>query len=170
MAAAIHESVGDSIQLNSPRQSKHGRDIPDCFSGTGYTVFACVRNPYDRTYSHFRFRRDGKLAIGRPRAFIKNFTRYVAWATKGSGRRINTRPQHWYLARADNPVVIKFEDLPHCFYNLEFLPRGISLPHVNGNSSDDWRQHYNEDLADRVYRFSSKDFELFGYDRDSWNS
>lgn len=39
---------------------------------------------------------------------------------------------------------------------------------LNRSGIPDWRVHYNEELAGRVYEKYAADFHTFGYDRDSW--
>jgi hypothetical protein len=39
---------------------------------------------------------------------------------------------------------------------------------ANASAPGDWRSYYDEDLAEQVYELYRQDFEMFGYERDSW--
>ncbi len=76
------------------------------------------------------------------------------------------------MAQAQNRMdaVIRYEDLPSAFNNLNQIPgiESLVLPRKGECLGDDWQHHYDESNAERVYQLAQDDFIRFGYDRESW--
>lgn len=146
---------------------KHIRDIPQ--EAKDYKVFACVRNPYDRMYSHYCYRRARCLNRGKKlETKLRTFADYVDYHVSGEEDHQNSNTQLWYLRYAANPLIVKFEDLPKSFLNLPFLPKNIKLPYTNSASKGKWQDQYTEELAEMVFSWAHQDFEQFEYNKESW--
>ncbi|NOZ06604.1 MAG: glycosyltransferase [Chloroflexi bacterium] len=65
-------------------------------------------------------------------------------------------------------MLLRFENLPDEFYRLPFVDGSVPFEKINANLPYDWRSFYTQEIADMVYAWARKDFELYGYDRDSW--
>lgn len=48
--------------------------------------------------------------------------------------------------------------------------RRVTLPQLNKSPASSLRHQYNSTLADRVFETFRRDFEVFGYARESWNT
>ena len=58
----------------------------------------------------------------------------------------------------------EIKDLPFVNSNLK-----IKVPNLlDRTDKQNWKQHYTQEIADLVYEWAKKDFELYGYDRESW--
>lgn len=146
------------------------RTVPDDY--VDFFTFMCVRNPYARLASHYRHRHDKKVSGAvHKRAKNWSFPRYVNWTVNIDDDLFpNSKdlPQTWFLDGCRVDRVIRFERLAQSFRKLPFVPGGFVLPKVNVSSSYDWRDFYNQKLADKVYRWAAEDFRRFGYGKNSW--
>ncbi len=71
-------------------------------------------------------------------------------------------------------VIGRFEnfadDFRRIFGSLGAPPEVLAMADIRYNATSDTalRDFYDADLAERVYAVYERDFEAFGYDRDSW--
>lgn len=135
---------------------------PECHE---YFTFCCVRNPYQRFLSYYRWRRQkhpwGGDAIG------MSFEQYISAMEKGQLGPSTIRG-HTENLRLDK--VIRFEELPDSLLELNLF-KGVDdfrLVKHGQKLSRHWKQFYDPQTADRVYQLCQSDFEEFDYDRNSW--
>ena len=138
-----------------------------------YFTFACVRNPYSREVSHYLYRRRNKQNNMYPYAAEWSFREYAQWATNPSAppTEPHDHPQSTNLAGKRIDMLLRFENLPDDeFYRLPFVDRSVPFEKINANPSYDWHSFYTQEIADMIYAWAKKDFELYGYGRDSWKT
>jgi len=153
--------------LELPGAFRHGllheMGIPDeCNS---YFTFCCVRNPYRRFLSWFRWR-----ALPHPWGSVAkglSFEQYIERVENGQLGPMTVR-EYTEDNRLDH--VYRFEDLPASLHSIcQVLGiETLKLDQVGQKLSRHWQQFYDQRLADRVYRICQSDFEEFGYDKNSW--
>lgn len=143
--------------------------------------FAITRNPYDKLVSGFLFVNKRNLPIHKYviNKYGKDFRSYVLNFKNDFSKSIAdldtvTMQQYKWLTDSDNNIIVdyvgKFEDLEKhwkticskCKFPYHKLPRSNTNPHNHFST------FYNQELADIVYDEFQLDFELFGYDRESW--
>ncbi len=141
----------------------HEMGIPDeCES---YFTFCCVRNPYRRFLSWYRWRNQPH-PWGSP-AKDMNFEQYIE-ATEAGKLGPSTVREFTLENRLDH--IYRFEDLPNSLLSLTQIQGIESMKHLKCGQklSRHWQKFYNQGLADRVYKICKSDFDEFGYDRESW--
>lgn len=154
-----------------PYFAYHDMRIPE--DALHYTVFACHRNPYDRLWSFWKYRR----ATGNPAVFKGvSWHEYVRWVSDPSSvPRITdamhdipicemldiVRVDHWLRFDRLNP------DWRSLCEHLD-LPRvDLDILNVSRNQGD-YQSAYDQWLADKVFERFQSDFSSFGYDHRSW--
>lgn len=137
-----------------------------------YTLFAAHRNPYARVRSHYLYRRQR----GNPDVFKSyTFSEYIDWICS------DVPQQKVPNALVDMPIV---EMLPYSDVNFwlsyEHLERdwialgaklgGVwpKLPSINSSDSKGALAMYNDRLAEQIAHRFEQDFDIFGYEIDSW--
>lgn len=143
----------------------HEMGIPqECKS---YFTFCCVRNPYRRFLSWYRWR-------GLPHAWgseAKDWTfgQYIDEVESGQLGPMTVRD---YTEENRLDHVYRFEDLPASLHSIRQVPgiETIKLEQCGQKLSRHWQQFYDQQLADRVYQICKADFEEFEYDRNSWRT
>jgi len=141
----------------------HEMEIPDqCKS---YFTFCCVRNPYQRFLSWYRWR-----SIPHPWGqTVKDWT-FAEYVERVGNRELGPMTVRGFTQNNRLDHVYRFEDLPLSLQSIDRI-RGIEsvkLEVCGQKLSRHWQQFFDQRLADRVYRICQADFEEFGYDRDSW--
>lgn len=152
----------------------HSCHIPDHVDDS-YIIVASHRNPYERIWSHWKFRRQ----YGNPDIFKSiSWQRYVSWACNPDSvpeitnalieMPINEmmdcdRVTHW----------LNFEGLETSWQQL-IEDTALPLPDLDWiNRSpvmDQYPQAYDSDLANMIAERFAGDFTRFNYDVDSWRS
>ncbi len=147
--------------------------LPTDLPQAGYRLLAAHRNPYERLWSHWKFRNK----YGNPPVFrTTSWERYVQWACDPSsakeirGAMLDVPICEMFdCDRVDN--WLQFEDLEQSWLKLS-KDMGIALPPLPLKHSSpikgDFRDAYNHELASLVFTRFAADFERFGYDPDSW--
>lgn len=136
-------------------------ELPKGADPSDYFIFAVVRNPFEREVSHYRYRRM-RRSNNYHRLAKGSFGNYLRQA-------INIEPcQAQMLSGKPVDRVLRFEKLAQEVAALPFVPEGAKLPHINSSGSYDFREYYDEELAKLVCEHAGRDFDDFGYDRDSW--
>ncbi|QBY01802.1 hypothetical protein E2K80_14610 [Rhodophyticola sp. CCM32] len=154
-------------------QHFHGALIDTLFAPGFFDYSFCVtRNPYARILSEYNYR------ITRPRLKNKilpkpSFERWLNRAFSGFGRNPyvhsnHIRPQHEYMIR--DTEFFRLEDgLDPLRDRLATLTGVILQADVpRKNPSIKTATAIPEAAAARIHSFYAKDFDLFGYDPDSW--
>ena len=141
----------------------------------GYRVIATHRNPYDRLWSFWKHRHK----TGNPEIFkMISWPTYVDWVCQpevvpelqGALRDIPIS-EMFDTQRVD--FWLDFVRLDQGWLALsEFLGLGLpSLPNLNASAPQNGGFFaYTDSMARRVGKRFDKDFELFGYSRDSWKA
>ncbi len=165
-------TLPDAIRI-SRRKTAHHTEVP-VDAWREFFTFATVRNPYAREYSVYQFRRQykepqrvwhkGTVSAAQD----KSFKQYIRWLQRGKGLEFDT-PMAVFLRPVRIDKLLRFEDLPGCFEDLDFAREfNLELPKLNTIIDDDWRTRYDKSTADVVWEYAREDFKTFGYDRDSW--
>jgi hypothetical protein len=149
----------------------------------GMFRFAFCRNPYDRLYSCYsqkigslkkrserthRFWRYG--ASFHAEMSFEEFAYQVARVPDLFSDR-HFRSQHpllFYRGVLHVDFLGRFERLEADWQDLRGRLGLPALPHLNVSASAGYRAAYSPKLAELVYRRYQTDFQLLGYDRDSW--
>lgn len=125
-----------------------------------YTIWTCVRNPYDR------FNSMAAMFHKEPNDFAKLFHHL-----RNTNRVINrhTEPQHTFTHHNGVQVpnhVIYFESLQHGFDDVcdkIGLPR-FQLPHLNvSRAHEPWQETFTPETIDFVNNQFELDFKYFNY-------
>mgnify|MGYP005994627253 CR=1 FL=1 len=149
-------------------ETKTVADHPD------YRLIAAHRNPYERLYSHYKYR----SRIGNP-DFLKtlSFAEYVQWMCDPKSR------PDLVGANLDTPIVemlpvdrvdfwLSFDSLNadwvalSAFLNIK-LP---AIPKINASMPSEIERPFSRELAAQVEHRFKADFDYFGYSVDSWST
>ena len=146
---------------------------------------AIVRNPYSRLVSIYhiycyQFKKE-------PNNFrdwaIKKLREEVEFPTKTLNYQINLSKIFSSCNRFPD-YLIRQEFLEEDIRNLWFIKENMSeeleiiiQDNIVNNGyltefgkRDPWQEYYNNSLSNYVYNFLEKDFQLFGYDKNSWKN
>ncbi len=161
-------------QQQNTLEDYHNFDCAE-ISDKSFRVIATHRNPFDRLWSFWKYRRN----TGNPEIFKSiSWLQYVDWVCDPS-----STPQI-SGALLDCPIAEMF-DLDRVDFWLDFeqlseswqkLGKKYSLPLtplVSINASPRYKHaadHLNESVAKRISDRFSQDFEYFGYSKDSWKN
>lgn len=147
-----------------------------------YYSFAVVRNPYDRFVSAYEYMRaisEGHWNPSFEDAVNEFYSRGTYFYT--TEETVHWWPQHRFVGIKNVMLVddiVKYESInsewPKIAENIiKNLPKtyskpSILMPHENQSQlreSRNWKDYYNDDLAEKVYELYKKDFELFEYSK-----
>jgi len=148
-------------------------------------LFTCYRNPYTRAISGYKF----IMQLG----FFPHWSLYLIsilyrnfkeWITYGLDPKLldftnyylaDFReiifPQYAYVLNDNNELIldkkniIRFENIDDDFFRL-FNKKITNKYNVSESFAKDYS--YDEFMANKVYEIYKKDFEIFGYDKDSY--
>jgi len=150
----------------------HNCHIPQRVDET-YIVVAAHRNPFERLWSHWKYRRQW----GYPDVFKTiSWPRYVTWAClPGAVPEIqNALPELPITEMLDTSRVthwLDFRQLDRDWRQIE-QETGIPLPPLDwiNPSRQEYKIHqaYDAELSAMVVERFAKDFSHFDYDRNSW--
>lgn len=141
-----------------------------------YKILAAVRNPYSRFFSEFTF-------TNRPEKFdltqknkdkFEKFLEYFVSNESNFGENC----YNFFYRKPDYAVRVEnlFEDyskIPFIvesdYYKSGLLKKKTEVK-VNVTNEDEflWKKFYTQQTADMVYYRMSRYFELFGYEKNSW--
>ena len=135
----------------------------------GFSTFACVRDPWQRLYSWYRFLRKNEKK-GRHHELVRNweFDEFVQFSTDHF-----YHPQYqWLVDESDQVIVnqiIQFENLSEewSLFSEKTIGQELKLPVLNKSKmvvrSDDFAKVRRSTLLKFRDRYA-QDFELLGYD------
>lgn len=144
-----------------------------------YFKFSIVRNPWDRTFSIYNFYKNGnnpvnaKIKISMNEMSFEDFIHLYSrgeWLPGSSfSNPLLTQQLDWISLDGKIAVdlVVKFESLQEDYIRLceELNIRARRLPHLKkmGNRGD-YKNMYNDETKNIIYRRFKKDIEAFDYD------
>ena len=139
-----------------------------------------VHNPYKRLVSIFNLiKKDEKYST----------LKFENWIRRNveESDKFNSNPNQLWLSKIflgfdHKPnYIVKVENLYKDLMKIEFIKKNfteklqiIFLENIITNSYresdvDYWKKEYNKDLSKFVFEKFQTDFEIFNYDKDSWN-
>lgn len=141
-----------------------------------------VRNPYARLVSCYRNKivglgmKDHSMLV--PESCRNSFGDFVGFVCEqlNSERNLHVSSQWFALV----PGLLSYDFIGYCEHfsehaHLFFAELGASEDLLatisikrNATGAYDWRDYYDENLADVVYQNYYPDFKAFGYHKDSW--
>ena len=160
----------------------HGMEVID----PTWSIILNIRNPYSRTVSWWILRNgtnditmDKKISFS---DFVTNHNEFLDlnydnnWHELGTLKRYNTKPT--YLVRHEN----LFQDLLQIPFIKENQTELSELLDMIQDGKKPWQtnyleqykkpyhSYYTQELADIVYQKRTEDFEMWGYDKNSWKT
>jgi hypothetical protein len=157
-------------------------------------TFAVSRNPYDRLVSAFC---QGRISFNRKKTpYFNEFEPYKTFMDfvfdkknpflhgKVLGRNAEPYeyikhphylPQTYWITIKGKLAVNKLLDFEFLDEDWIMLLRELKMPYValqkvNKSNHSYWQDFYVKEIADVVYKHYQEDFDLLGYDKDSWRS
>lgn len=177
----IEKTGGTSIKTALASTGKvlylHGSDIShyrpdsfvltygrDAFQKLG-TVFTCVRNPYTRLASYYKYCQRSERHPWHQMSMSLSFLDFIKRHKKGIGYQDN------FVRGFDGYLLIhrflKFENLEHDFNDLMAeLNVKTTLPRTNSNPRPFYEKLLTPEVKEYIYKRWNNDFTAFGYDRD----
>jgi hypothetical protein len=131
-----------------------------------YFKFAFVRNPFDRFVSYCAFMtRERKDFERDPKAVMRHIL-----AAPGARQHVLFQPQHSFISDEKGELLTYFvgrvEEMQASFNEIcdrIGIPRA-DLEKANESSRGNYRQYYDQQLAEGVAKLYARDLELFGYE------
>ena len=161
----------ESRRTEGALKSYHDHRSPH-WNDSSYRFVAGCRNPYDRLWSFWKHR----SRWGNPEIFKTiGWAQYIDWVCDPES--VNQIKN----ANLDIPIVeqfdceridlwLRFENLKHSWNELSALintPLPV-LELINTSSDIQISPIYSRQDAERIFQRFEKDFEFFGYEKDSW--
>ncbi len=155
----------------------HTNEISKQYSD--YFKFTLVRNPYSRAISIFNvckniepYATDYRRRIGLRFTFL-DFCKWIS----GPGCKAQTgragyvvRPQSEWLAPCGNfDKILHVENIEDELKDLPFIDHVKPFPNLlERTDKSKWKEFYNEETANLIFRWAENDFNLYGYEKESW--
>jgi hypothetical protein len=144
-----------------------------------YKVLAAIRNPYSKFFSEFTFtsnvKEHEKITLTE-----KNIERFTEFLEDRISSDLFVRENCCdFLVRTPD-YIVRVENLYEDYMKIPFVVESDYFKsgelkektkvRVNVTNEDEnlWKKFYTQNTADLVYYRTSKYFELFGYDKNSW--
>jgi len=154
-------------------QHYHGDVINSLFAPDFFDYSFCVtRNPYSRIISEYHYR------ITRPRLKNKilpkpSFKRWLVSAFSKSQKdpyvhSNHIRPQHEFTIEGTEHFKLEDGHSAMCqrLSEVTGMDLGSDIPHMNVSRRRN--TNLNKECADLIHSHYARDFEMFGYDPESW--
>jgi hypothetical protein len=178
-----HTLQQDYAGLHHPRDFNplnkgpyHSNIVPKQFSK--FYRFTVVRNPYSRAISAWNVcvNVDPYATCYSGILKDKSFLEFAKWLNdfKDPGRAgYVVEPMHkWLKPSGKFDKILHLENINDEFKELPFYDPSnteLVIPDLlSRTDKSDWKKHYTQEIADLIYEWAKKDFELYGYDRESW--
>lgn len=128
--------------------------------------FACVRNPWAKLYSHFKFKKQHKLLKGEKATMT--FKEWGKLVLQRDDLKMVRSQCDWIRAskgQSKLDLIIRFELLQEGIEDLnERLETKLKIPHLLKSSYDTtFREAYDTELKNLVGKKFIEDIEVFGY-------
>jgi hypothetical protein len=163
----IYNCIGKNKKLyDNELKSIHTYNL---FEGSEtYKFLISVRNPYAREVSSFRMNKYVENSKESFKDFLEK--KYYSQDTSIYYNRPDRLPdyyvrmEHMFEDYSKIPFIVESE-----YFKSGKLEKQVSVK-INYNSLDDrrWEDFYDDNIADIVYYNNLKDFNLFGYDKNSY--
>jgi len=129
--------------------------------------FCFVRNPWDRLYSHYRYRVRRKLI--KADHFYDSFKAWLTYHLQENPNKGNLCPQIEWIrddqGQIDMDFIGRFERLEEDFQKICSINNlQLELPHMlKSNPETDYRQAYDEEMTELVAEYSKEEIRYFDY-------
>lgn len=137
-------------------------------------VIAFVRNPYDRLISSFFYIKKGginKYDLNDKNKFIGDSDLYEFVEKKlklASEKQQHFIPQNKWIPNGAS-FIGRYENIYNDFNELKkLLNINKEIKHLNKTEHKNYKEYYNDHIADIVYKIYEEDFFKFGYDKNSY--
>lgn len=172
---------GDNLRGGHYTPAELRELMPDKYDS--YFKFGLVRNPYDKLVSAYEYKRtetgnhhESKQTAKFMRENFEDFEDYVFNYDFENPPHDVARKQHEFLCldgELQTDYLGRFENyresLKEAFDLIGFEFDFDFLPHVNKTRSRDRkRNYYNDKIAEKVYGIYQRDFQMFDYDKNSY--
>ena len=154
----------------------HSNVVPNDF--LEFYRFTVVRNPYSRAISAWNVcvNVEPYAAAYSGTLTDKSFLSFAKWLNtfQEPGRAgYVVQPIHeWLQPSGKFDKILHIENINEEFKDLPFYDSTdteLVVPDLlSRTDKSDWKSHYTEEIAELIYKWAKKDFELYGYDKDSW--
>ena len=174
----INKTAGSSIAsaLGLPQRHRTVCEVIQLIGADAWSdayTFSVVRNPWDKVFSHFKYRVQRNLHdLATDKIDFNDWVHMTYGSEKHPLYYNNPRafqPQvDWLSDPAGNialDTIIRFENLTEDFARVaHHLGVDNILPHLKRSTTmGDYRQAYRPDAHDDVARWFEKDIAMFGY-------
>lgn len=138
------------------------QEIIDEGTFSTYFKFAVIRNPWDRMVSRYFYSKkiDSSLKD-------LSFKEFINFDLKNNMHIIN---QFKFCTDINNyfclDLILKFENLNEDFNNisLKFFDKKNMLLHLNKSEHRNYREYYDNETKDKIYKYCKEDIEFFEYE------
>jgi len=154
----------------------HSNVVPSEF--LDFYRFTVVRNPYSRAISAWNVcvNVDPYMSAYSNVLKDKSFLGFAKWLNSfqepGRAGYVVEPMYKWLKPSGNFDKIIHLENINNEFKNLTFydsINKKIKIPDLlSRTDKSDWKKHYTKEIADLIYNWAKKDFELYGYDKESW--
>lgn len=141
---------------------KHERILPEY--AKNYSVVTCVRNPYTRAYSFYKFLTAQENIYGNFVNFLNHLIKVKYFAGKKT-LNVNTYilfNQHSYLYNTNYSYVIKFENLEEDFFKI-FGHKNFIFPREKVLNYK--KREFTDEEKNLIMEWAEEDFNIFGYEK-----
>ena len=127
-----------------------------------YIKFAVIRNPWDRMVSRYFY---SKKISNKFKDY--SFKEFVNYDIETNMHILN---QYKFCCDDKNNFcldqIIKFEDLNNDFNKIstKLFNKQDMLKHFNKSNHKNYREYYDNELKDKIYKFCRKDIQFFDYE------
>lgn len=123
-----------------------------------YSTFSCVRNPYARCYSDYKWHNKSYS--------FKDWVEHLVANNSAEVHPIHAKPQYTYVCDEKNNILvdrlIKVEEYSaHSDFFDKYSLSGFKYE----KNTDDYKTYYSANMIKQINKLYAKDFEIFGYEK-----